>query len=163
LKQATPERITELLRTLDYLAAPFGTEEGLFIAYGEEGYHHTRVAGEPVLTEDGTADLFNIGYVMSPPRVHYLAKYPEVAELEYRAEESAVTLGVPWPTAGLYSKTEETKGVTLGKTMSSLQDEIIRGQRTLQDWDEAVAAWKRDGGDEIAAEYAESLQQSGGS
>ncbi|WP_152364583.1 extracellular solute-binding protein [Microlunatus speluncae] len=163
LKQAEPDRINELLRMLDYLAAPFGTEEGLFIAYGEEGFHHTRVNGEPVLGEDGKAELFNIGYVMSPPRVHYVAGYPDIAEAEYRAEESAVTVSAPWPTAGLYSATEETKAANLGKTITSLQDEIMRGQRTLRDWDEAVAAWKRDGGDTIAAEYAESLQQSGGS
>jgi putative aldouronate transport system substrate-binding protein len=163
LKQAAPERIGELLRTLNFLAAPFGSAEEEFISYGLADYHHTRQQGEPVLTDNGAAEIFNVGYVMSPPRVHYVAHFPDVTEAEYRAEESAVTAGVPWPTAGLYSQTDETLGATLGKTMASLQDEIIRGQRTLRDWDEAVAAWKRDGGDTIAAEYAESLQRSGGS
>jgi putative aldouronate transport system substrate-binding protein len=163
LKQAAPERIIELLRLLNHLAAPFGTAEELFLSYGVDGYHFTLESGGPAPIENAPAEIFNVGYVMSPPRVHYLSGFPDVAELEYRAEESAVTNGVPWPTAGLYSKTDESKGITLGKTMSSLQDEVMRGQRTLQDWDEAVTAWKRDGGDEIAAEYAESLQQSGGS
>ncbi|MFC7618819.1 hypothetical protein [Microlunatus sp. GCM10028923] len=163
LKQAAPERITELLRMLNYLAAPFGTAEELFLSSGIEGVHHTLKDGNPVPVEDAGGEIFNVGYLMSPPRVHYVAGFPDVAEQEYRAEESAVADGIPWPTAGLYSQTDETKGVTLGKTMSSLQDEVIRGQRTLQDWDEAVAAWKRDGGDQIAAEYAESLQQTGGS
>lgn len=156
MKKASKERITELLKVMNYLAAPFGTEESTFISYGIEGHNYKRENGEPVPIPG--SELFNIGYVMSPPRVHYLSGYPEIAKSEYETEKSATDEGVAWPTAGLYSNTDETKGVALDKKMSGLMGEIIRG-RPLKDWDEAVTAWKRDGGDTIAAEYEKSLQE----
>jgi putative aldouronate transport system substrate-binding protein len=37
LQQAAPERIKEILRVLNYIAAPFGTHEHLLMHYGVEG------------------------------------------------------------------------------------------------------------------------------
>jgi hypothetical protein len=34
MKKATPDRVRELLRVVDYLAKPFGTQEDLLITYG---------------------------------------------------------------------------------------------------------------------------------
>lgn len=39
-----PERVRELLRILDYYAAPFGSEEWVFLNYGIEGVHHEKKA-----------------------------------------------------------------------------------------------------------------------
>ncbi len=38
---------------LNYLAAPFGSEEHLFRTYGIEGVHHELDGTDPVLTEKG--------------------------------------------------------------------------------------------------------------
>ena len=39
------ERVKELLRVIDYLAAPFGCEEWVFLNYGHEGVHHMMQRG----------------------------------------------------------------------------------------------------------------------
>jgi len=45
--------------------------------------------------------------------------------------------------------------------MVNLQGEIIRGQKSLKDWDAAVQTWKKNGGDTIRAEYEKSWEASG--
>jgi putative aldouronate transport system substrate-binding protein len=41
LKKASADRIKEMLRVLDFLAAPFGTEEDLLLQYGLPDVHYT--------------------------------------------------------------------------------------------------------------------------
>ena len=43
VKQASPDRIKEILRVLNWLAAPLGTQEYLLKTYGLEGTHWTRM------------------------------------------------------------------------------------------------------------------------
>ena len=40
-KQDDQEKLKTILRVLNWLAAPFGTEEYLYRLYGEEGVDHT--------------------------------------------------------------------------------------------------------------------------
>ena len=41
LKKAEPDRVKELLRVLDFLASPFGSEEDLLLQYGVRDIHYT--------------------------------------------------------------------------------------------------------------------------
>jgi putative aldouronate transport system substrate-binding protein len=61
LTKASPERIKELLEIVDWLPAPFGSEEDLLLSYGIEGQDFTRDAnGDPQVTATGN---HNAGYV----------------------------------------------------------------------------------------------------
>jgi putative aldouronate transport system substrate-binding protein len=61
LKKASPERLKELLRIVDWLAAPFVSEEALLLSCGVEGQYFTRDAnGDPRLGPGGNS---NAGYV----------------------------------------------------------------------------------------------------
>src|SRR5207248_7641636 len=54
LKKASPDRIKELLRILNYLAAPFGTQEDLLLTSGlKDTDYKMDDKGNPVLTERG--------------------------------------------------------------------------------------------------------------
>src|SRR5439155_5427391 len=58
IKKGSPERVKELLGILNYLAAPFGTQEYHLINYGPKDVDHTMDAqGNPVLTQKGLTDL----------------------------------------------------------------------------------------------------------
>ena len=72
-KQEDPERLKMLLRVLNYLAAPFGTEEYLYRLYGENGVDHTTTqSGDPVLTKTGQADtVLPIRYLADAPYAVY--------------------------------------------------------------------------------------------
>jgi putative aldouronate transport system substrate-binding protein len=41
IKKSSPDRVKELLRVLNYLAAPFGSKEDLLLSYGAEGPDYT--------------------------------------------------------------------------------------------------------------------------
>src|SRR4051794_25075179 len=56
MKKASADRVKELLRIVDYLAKPFGTQEDLLITYGLSPADFTVAAdGNPSLTSDGKA------------------------------------------------------------------------------------------------------------
>jgi len=61
LKKASPERIKELLRIMNYLASPFGSQESLLLEYGIKDQDYTLDdKGNPKPTPDGVA---RAGYV----------------------------------------------------------------------------------------------------
>ena len=70
LKQASPDRIKEVLRVLNFIAAPFGSQEHLLIHYGVKGTdYNLDDSGNPVLTDQGKTDMnFIWAYMVSPGR-----------------------------------------------------------------------------------------------
>jgi putative aldouronate transport system substrate-binding protein len=57
LQNASPERIREVLQVLDFLAAPFGSEENLLLTSGVKDVDFTVDAnGNPVLNQQGQSD-----------------------------------------------------------------------------------------------------------
>ncbi|HYJ11965.1 MAG TPA: hypothetical protein VEW66_00115, partial [Thermomicrobiales bacterium] len=60
------ERVLELLHILDYLAAPFGSEENLFLGSGIEGVHFEyNEAGAPVVNDKQREERGDLVYLMS--------------------------------------------------------------------------------------------------
>ena len=56
LKAAPPERIKELLRIIDWLASPFGSQEDMLLSYGMEDQDYTLDdKGNPVTSQEGLA------------------------------------------------------------------------------------------------------------
>lgn len=82
LKQASPDRIRELLRILNFLAAPFGAQEHLLINYGLPGVHHTPDAnGNPILTDKGNAEITpSWSFVVRPTPVLFNPKSADLPE-----------------------------------------------------------------------------------
>src|SRR5258707_2700545 len=61
LKKASPDRIKELLRIMNFLAAPFGSQEDLLLSYGVQDQDYTLDAkGNPAPTPDGITRAFNV-------------------------------------------------------------------------------------------------------
>ena len=75
IKQAPPDRIKELLRVMDYLAAPFGTQEDLLLQYGLPDVHYTLDANGKLPINDRSnadANYVNWKYIMQHPQVMYV-------------------------------------------------------------------------------------------
>jgi putative aldouronate transport system substrate-binding protein len=161
--QRAEDRAESLLEVLDYLAAPFGTAEHLFKNYGLPGVHHTLQGSDPILTEQGKSELqLALRYLGEGPWVTYQAGSPEIARSQFEAQSATVPTAVRNPSLTLFSETESRKGGQIGGDIASVENDILLGRRPVTDWTAAVEAWKRDGGDQIADEFAEALALSAG-
>lgn len=155
LKKAAPERIKELLGVLNYLAAPVGTTEALLLQYGIEGPDFTRDAnGNPVPTQQGLADLVvpwkNIA---GPPDFLFSPTSAEYVPTAYDTQKLHFASVVPNPTAGLYSPTDGSRGISLKNAFTDRINEILFGKQPVSVFDEIVKEWRANGGDAIRTEY----------
>ncbi|MDE3076523.1 MAG: hypothetical protein KGJ86_13960, partial [Chloroflexota bacterium] len=159
LKKASPDRIKELLGILNYLAAPFGTEEDLLARYGVKDADYTLdQKGNPHPTKRGTTDVVPwLGLVRRPP-VLYDPTSEEVAKVGYKDESAAVAIGIKSPVIGLYSNTYAQKGALLNRTFTDGVDQILYGREPMCSYDGLVRKWRSGGGDQIRAELEKGLQ-----
>lgn len=154
------ERVLELLRILDYLASPFGSEEQVFLDYGIEGVHHE-------INENGariTNDLFrteksDLIYNMIGLNVFYYPENPELALQVQDLAKQAAEIGQDNPTWGLYSPTDVQEGPVLNQFSTDTTLAIITGQDSMDRLDSALEEWRSRGGDQIRQEFEEALQQ----
>jgi putative aldouronate transport system substrate-binding protein len=159
---ADEERVRELLRILNYFAAPFGSEERVFLESGVEGLHHTlQPDGVRVKTERGSLDIGDPGSGLSAltnaPPVFYYPETPDDAQYMQGLAEESLAIGIDNPVWGLYSPTEAERGGELGQLVSDRHSSIINGREPLDSLDQMVAEWRSRGGDEIRREYEEAL------
>ena len=158
-RKADTKTLRRLLGVVDWLAAPLGTQEYLLRKFGRSGVDHTLVDGYPVLTETGRRETgLPTNYVTDAPPI--LGPAPQVDVAPAHAWQAAI---IPItrhdPRVGLFAPTEAVKGAPLAARMTALQRELLRGRRTLAEWDEAVRRWRKDGGDTIRSEYERSFEQ----
>ncbi|QMU96840.1 extracellular solute-binding protein [Microbacterium esteraromaticum] len=153
---AKPDRIKELLRVQDYLAAPFGTAEHLYRTYGAEGTHFTWADGEPVLTETGVADVsaVPVRFASGFPTAIYTPGAPEITKQNWELQKKVVEGGVELPTVGLISDSQTSLGTSLDRDVRDAISEVVQGRRKMGDLEAAVKRWRSGGGDRIADEYA---------
>jgi putative aldouronate transport system substrate-binding protein len=164
LKKASPERVKELLRVMDYLASPFGTQEDLLLQYGLPDVHYTLDAnGKLTINDKSNADAnyVNWKYIMQHPQVMYVPDIPGYGKAEYEAEHFLIPAGVADPTLGLYSPTLGAKGATLNRTMIDGITDIVAGRKQIGEYDQMVKDWQAQGGEQIRKELLEALAASG--
>jgi putative aldouronate transport system substrate-binding protein len=160
IKKGSPDRIKEILRVLDYLASPFGSEEDLLLQYGLPDVHYTLDAsGKLTLNDRSNADAnyVNWKYMMQHPQVMYVPDIPGYARAEYDAEHALIPAGVDDPTFGLYSPTLGSKGAILTRTILDGFTDVIAGRRPIADYDQIVKDWQTAGGEQMRKELQDAL------
>lgn len=152
------ERIRELLRILDYLAPPFGSEERIFLDNGIEGVHHevsetgARITNDRFQNESG-----GLTYLMSGPTVLYYPTEPELAaEVQDQALE-AIKVGIDNPVLTLYSETQVDKSVELGQLGQDRVTAIVTGRESFDTLDDAIQQWQERGGNQIREELQQAM------
>lgn len=149
-KTGSRERTRELLRVLDWCAAPFGSFEWEMNVYGAEGQHFERAPdNSPIATDLGRKEIAN-QYRLISGRAPVLVGSSEVPNyvkdlLDYtRATakylEDDLFQGIKLEMPATYSKIVTT-------TEDKIKD-LVRGRRPLSDLDEIVRVWQRSGGDD---------------
>jgi putative aldouronate transport system substrate-binding protein len=160
-----PERVKELLRVLDYFAAPFGSEEWVFLYFGLEGVHHEiKADGSRELTARGKAELGdrfnlpNLPNLTNCPQVSYYQGAPGDAEYVQDVARDMLAIGLDNPTLSLSSPTNVTKAAELNQLYKDRLTSIIVGREPLTAVDTFIADWRSRGGDQIRTEFEQELK-----
>lgn len=159
LTKTEPARVKELLKVLDWFAAPFGSEEYLFRKYGIAGHNYTLNGTDPVYTATGaTETLVPTSYIANPAPFLYQPGNADGTRAEHEFQRQILQTAKPSTTAGLYSSTQVSRGAGLTKNVNTALQDIISGRKPLSAWAEVVQQWRADGGDAMRGEYEASLE-----
>lgn len=161
-KKADDKRVRMLLGVLDYLAAPFGTEERLFLDNGIEGTHFTHAAnGDIKLTPKGNAEAVTtampLAFLAAGPEYIYLPGKSELAGRIHGWQQELLKISQTNPTSGHFSDTSTSKSASLTTAMSDCQKDIIAGRKPISAYKEELRKWRSGGGDKMRAEFEASL------
>ncbi len=158
-----PERVKELLRILDYLAAPLFSAEGTFIHYGVDGWDDTVGSdGVRVATPTGQKEIGDLTpYVCNPTSVIFSGDDLQYGLKRQTWSRHALKIGVSNPTYGLNvpTPTQLTKSVTLQQIVDDRLLRIIKGQDPVSAMDDLVKSWMQNGGTQIKKEISALLRK----
>jgi putative aldouronate transport system substrate-binding protein len=160
-KSASPERISMLLRVVNYLGAPFGSVENALLQFGIEHVDFNfDDQGSPVLTDQGKREVLVPWKLITAqtPVLYDAVRSQEFATVNRAAEDVAIAGGIVDPTIGLYSATDANKGATLNQAFYDGINDIMLGRRPTSDLIQLVSAWRANGGDQIRQEYQQAAQ-----
>ncbi|NYI04410.1 extracellular solute-binding protein [Allostreptomyces psammosilenae] len=161
-KGTPPEKVQEILRCLNLLAAPLGTQEYDLALYGAEGTHWTR--GEknaPQVTDLGRSEVtLTYGFLVGSPSVIAHVQYPGYVEALHAWQSEAAQYIDDDPKRGLHVE-EPADLVGLATEYEERVKDVYRGRVDISEWDSIVASWRRDGGDRLREFYAGVFQEAG--
>jgi putative aldouronate transport system substrate-binding protein len=160
VKKASDDRVKLVLRVLNYIASPFGSQERTLLDYGVEGVHYNRNAqGIPVLTDKGKAEVLSTWkYITNNPEVLFSPDRSQEYATNIQEDEKAMAdVGIPDPTLGLYSATYAAQQALLDQAMTDGVSDIVVGRAPLSNLDGLVRDWRNNGGDKARGEYQDAL------
>ena len=160
VKKGSADRVKLLLRVLNYIASPFGSQEWALLNYGVEGVHFTRDAnGIPSLTEKGKAEVLSTWkYITNTPQVLYDPNRSQEYASNIQEDEKALAdVAIADPTLGFYSQTYSAQQALLDQAMTDGVSDIVTGRSPLTDLDNLVKDWRNNGGEKSRSEYQEAL------
>ncbi|MEV4110592.1 sugar ABC transporter substrate-binding protein [Nonomuraea sp. NPDC049695] len=164
LKKDLPkEKVEELLRILNWLAAPIGTQEYHTWKYGVEGtdWKDRDANGFPVYTKKGQQEaqpptyffLANQVEPMAPYTPDYIKTYGDYLDVWYKSVED-------YPFKGLRTQ-DPSRMAAAQQPMEDKVLDIVKGRRPLSDLSTVVQQWRDAGGEEARTFYTKVLKDNG--
>jgi putative aldouronate transport system substrate-binding protein len=159
LKKASPDRIKEVLRVLNWIASPFGSQEHQLMRYGVRDVDWTPdEKGNPIPTPQGRADTtIPWQYITQPPQALYFPTAPEYPQVMQDAEKAMLPFAQIDPTSTIYSQTFASKGLVLNQMIYNGVGEVVLGRQPVSSVDQLVKDWKAQGGDQIRTEFEQAI------
>ncbi|WP_432165167.1 extracellular solute-binding protein [Streptomyces sp. bgisy031] len=162
IKKASKDRVKLMLRILDYLASPFGTEEYELVHFGLEGTHFKRDKdNNPIATPLGLVESkvnLPFVYLSDAPQVLYAPGYGDIIERLHAWQQKVVPMMVPNDRWGLQSDTYNKQGATLDQIISDGVTATVTGRRKVSDWDAVYKKWLNQGGRQVLEEFAKEYE-----
>lgn len=155
-------RLNELYGVLDYLFAPFGSEEETFLRYGLPGVHSEEVEGGGfALTDQGTAERSALVYPFLSENFFFYPGQPGEAETAQKFNERMASVAITNPVQSVFSDAQGQNGAALGQFVSDSYTEFVTGRQPMDAFDGFVQEWRSRAGDQIRSEYEAALQAAG--
>ena len=160
-KQESPERVREILRVLDYFAAPYGTEEYLRFNYGPSNKYYNITDGVPIATDAILNEPTVLSYFGSQSLAD-LTGPRELVDIQSEYLQRVMPSAKRNATLGLYSDSASSKGAAFDRNAADMASSVIQGRSSLSEWDALVEEWQGSLGKEIKAEYRQAFEDGGG-
>jgi len=164
IKKADDKRVADLLRVLDYVASPFGTQQYLDMNFGAAGVDYNLVKGNPVTTKD--YDKHWPQGLQYAGAQAFAALYNPTDSDQVKSQHAWLSALMPTGVAnasqGLYSEAAVGSGAVAARALTDVQTAIIQGARPVSDYDEALKQWQTTSGNQQRTELEAALQQQGG-
>ncbi|GAA1729435.1 extracellular solute-binding protein [Brachybacterium phenoliresistens] len=160
------ERLTAILDVMDYLSAPWGSEEFQFVRHGIEGRHWELGEGGQVLGIEEHAAELGVQYVAVDSGSNPYRGHPSAAGLAERFSavmESNAANSQPRLLEGYESAsaTFVTKGAQLKQSLEDFENGVITGRESVDDLDAFVQSYLGAGGEQVRSEYEAVLKAEG--
>jgi putative aldouronate transport system substrate-binding protein len=157
IKRAPASRVEEMLRVMDYAAAPFGTNEWMLNIFGVEGVDYTIKNGSITSTNVGSQDIGSdiVGYYCAPPIALGLPWGFDNAVVSHAMYDYCVAttrVGINNPATQLYSPTFVSQGSSLATYYTGAISDIVAGRSPVSSWPSVVNQWRSQGGNAIKSE-----------
>ncbi|MFD6178742.1 MULTISPECIES: type 2 periplasmic-binding domain-containing protein [unclassified Isoptericola] len=159
VKKGDDARVQECLRVLNWLSAPFGSEENFLRTYGVEGVDHRLDAGLPTLTSQGEAEVYSLSlrFIAGGPDVLYSTIGDTGMVETMHTYQGDVSPGrVEDPTSGLRSDAD-VGATNLKQKVTDTMTDVIVGRKPMADLESAIDTWRTEAGDKVRAEYEEAI------
>ncbi|GGM05113.1 extracellular solute-binding protein [Dactylosporangium sucinum] len=153
-KKLSDKQIKELLSIANYLAAPYGSAEWLTVNFGVSGTHYTMQDGNPLLTEQGSKEIATSYQFLASPLSPTTVKSgnAQVAK-DYAAWQADMVKYLKKPLFYGMNVSEPAQFGSLTQPMKDTITDVKLGRKPISAWTEAVANWRRQGGDDLRKFY----------
>jgi putative aldouronate transport system substrate-binding protein len=154
-------RIVELLKIMDYMAAPLGSVEFNYMYHGIEGQMYNLVNGAPVGVTNGNQNWANgLNYLCGCSEINYFfANQPGQAQVMQNWQAKQIEMSIPDPSQGLYSPTWVSQGANLIQLQVNAYNSIVVGNQPLSYLDTVISDWKSQGGGTARKEFQKALEK----
>ncbi|NUR69325.1 MAG: extracellular solute-binding protein [Hamadaea sp.] len=153
-KKLSDKQIRECLAIANFVAAPYGSKEYLLVNFGAAGVDHTMTDGNPVLTQQGSKDVAaSYQFLVSGPQVSLVKNgYTQVVR-DYAAWQADAVKYAVRPMFFAMNVTEPAQYASIGQQVEDMIKDVRAGRKTIDDYKSAVAAWRKQGGDDVRKFY----------
>lgn len=157
-KSSDKEHTKEMLRILNYLCAPFGSQENFNVSFGAEGKNYDIVDGVPKVNKTGQAEMgVSISRLGNGPQPLFSAiPIDKDIKRQFDYQVAADAVGMSDPTMPYWPITV-TQMTSLEKALTSGITDVVTGRQPLSSLDEVAKTWRTGGGDELRKKYEDAI------
>lgn len=153
-KKLSAAQIKECLAIANYLAAPYGSAEWLKVNFGDAGVDYTMTNSNPVLTAQGNKEVATtFQFLACPPAATTVQNgFTQVAK-DYATWQGTAVAHAVKPLFFDMNITEPSQYSSINKAVNDTIDDVRFGRKPISAYTDAVATWRKQGGDALRTFY----------